>query len=86
MSKFGKELAQSAQEAVAHSQGRIQLKEFHADMPEEERELLLEQLCAPDPENSTETDPGGNSHYRSSSRANRATSSPRHVAASGRKR
>ena len=85
MSKQGNELVRSAQEALAHSQGRLQLKEFRADMPQKERDDLLEQLCAPDPEDSTESRPGGSSHRRSSTRTHNPAPQ-RQVAASGKSR
>ena len=52
MSKQGKELVLAAQETLAHARGRIKLKEFRTDMAEEERELLLQEICAAEPQES----------------------------------
>lgn len=85
MSKQGKELVQAAEEAVAHARGRIKLKEFRADMTEEERELLLQEICAAGPQATTEAESMEDKNDSSSSRSRRSASR-RPVAASGRSR
>lgn len=56
MSQQGRELVQSAGEAVAHARGRMKLKEFRADMTGEERERLLKDICAAEPNEATEAE------------------------------
>lgn len=85
MSKQGKELVQAAREAVAHARGRIKLKEFRADMTDEERELLLQEICAAEPQESTETDSMEDKNDSLPSRS-RQSASRRTVTASGRSR
>ena len=69
MSKEGKELDQAAGEAFAHARGRIKLKEFHADMSEEERERLLKEICTADPYETTEAESIEDGNDRKSSRS-----------------
>ena len=85
MSKQGKELVQAAQEAVAHASGRTKLKEFRADMTEEERELLLQEICAADSRDSTEAESVEDRNEKMTSRS-RQSASRRRIAASSRSR
>ena len=85
MSKQEKELVRSAQEAVAHSRGKMQLKEFRADMSDEERELFLDEICAPDLEDSSAPGPVEDRENGLASGSGQP-GSRRRVAASGRSR
>jgi len=85
MIKQGKELVHAAQEAVAHARGRVKLKEFRADMTDEERELLLNEICAADPQDSAERE-STEDRNRSLPSRSRRPASPSPLAASGRSR